>query len=196
MTIGTIDIQTAYHLRTEAHEFARQCESELTVARQTGAPDWKIKGLEEAVADAHDTFLHLGRAVDYCDYLSRCQVGKPDWKLKSLEEAVAAALNATQDLIQAIANCDHQKRVFDTRQAITGAATLDDLCAALNTAGEQYLELHIRSSEMPKFGGERPAPSPCQKPYSWDETRVLVWDNQGNLGSRGAGATWAIKPRS
>jgi hypothetical protein len=42
----------AYTLRDEATDFARRCESALTVARQTGAADWKIAGLEEALADA------------------------------------------------------------------------------------------------------------------------------------------------
>jgi hypothetical protein len=76
MAIGTFDIQTAHRLRTEVHVFAQRCKIELTVARHNGEPDWKIEGLEEAMADAHDASLHLGRAVAYCDYLSRCHVGK------------------------------------------------------------------------------------------------------------------------
>jgi hypothetical protein len=50
----TITRTRAYTARDEAADFFRRCESSLTVARQTGAPAWKIEALEEALDDARE----------------------------------------------------------------------------------------------------------------------------------------------
>lgn len=52
-----------YTLRDEARDFARRCESALTVARQSGEPTWKIEALEEALADAREAEADWNRLL-------------------------------------------------------------------------------------------------------------------------------------
>lgn len=48
-------------LIADALAFERRCESALNVARQVGDADWKIEGLEEALADAREATKDLCR---------------------------------------------------------------------------------------------------------------------------------------
>lgn len=61
--MAPFDTTRANTLRDEANEFVRRCESALTFARQFGEPEWKVKALTEALADAVEAATDWNRVL-------------------------------------------------------------------------------------------------------------------------------------
>ena len=61
--MAPFDTARAHTLKSEADEFVRRCESALTFARQFGEPEWKVKALIEALADATEASTDWNRVL-------------------------------------------------------------------------------------------------------------------------------------
>lgn len=104
--------------------------------------------------------------------------------------AEACLCYMSEDDVADMAHCnellrDNEETIEQHRLAISRSDDLDELCDVLNEAlnGLSFDDYsNLNTTSLPTFGGGPPADT--SEVYSWDETRLLIFDSKWSIVKR------------